>query len=145
MSLLRQNAFFPYLNPTNYLNFLRNFTGCFNSQKIKTISKMGWLDIVEYILLSAIVIVNSVTLVLLKRGKHSVRIKNQINIVAALCLNRITSVPITFLFYVMKYNEIEGHMSSIFKNVFLCMSYIFVMLNYYFMIILLTIDQFLVF
>ena len=106
---------------------------------------MGWFDIVEYILLSAIVIVNSVTLALLKRRKHSVRIQNQINIVAALCLNGIVSIPIAFLFYIMKYNEIEGNMSSIFKNVFLCMSDIFIMLNYYFIMILLTIDQFLVF
>ena len=106
---------------------------------------MGWFDIVEYILLSATVIVNSITLVLLKRRKRSVRIKNQINIVAALCLNAITSVPITFLFYMMKYNGIEDNMSSIFKNVFLCMSDIFVMLNYYFIMILLTTDQFLVF
>ena len=106
---------------------------------------MGWFDIVEFILLSAIVIVNSVTLVLLKRRKHNIRIKKQINIVAALCLHGFTSVPITFLFYVMKYNEVEGNMSSIFKNVFLCMSDIFVMLNYYFIMILLTIDQFLVF
>ena len=113
--------------------------------RINTISKMGWFDIIEYVLLSSIVIVNSVTLVLLKRRKHSVRIKNQINIIAALCLNGIASVPITFLFYVMKYNEIEGNMSTIFKKMFLCMSDIFVMLNYYFIMILLTIDQFLVF
>ena len=91
-------------------------------------------------LLSVIVTVNSFALVLSKRRKPSVRIKSQINIVAALCLNGIT-----FLFYGIKYNKIEGNMSSIFENVSLCMSDIFVMLNYYFMMMLLTIGRFLAF
>ena len=91
-------------------------------------------------LLSVIVTVNSFALVLSKRRKPSVRIKSQINIVAALCLNGIT-----FLFYGINYNKTEGNMSSIFKNVSLCMSDIFVMLNYYFMMMLLTIGRFLAF
>ena len=91
-------------------------------------------------LLSVIVTVNSFALVLSKRRKPSVRIKSQINIVADLCLNGIT-----LLFYGINYNKTEGNMSSIFKNVSLCMSYIFVMLNYYFMMMLLAIGRFLAF
>ena len=104
---------------------------------------MIWVEIVQYILLSVVVIVNSLALFLLKEGAHSYRHANQVNIIAALCIYELVGGLVSILFYIIKYNV--TNMTRKLLDVTLCVTDIYIMLNYYFIMILLTTDRFLVF
>ena len=104
---------------------------------------MIWVEIVQYILLSVVVIVNSLALFLLKEGAHSHRHANQVNIIAALCIYELVGGLVSILFYIVKYNV--TNMTRKLLDVTLCVTDIYITFNYYFIMILLTIDRFLVF
>ena len=104
---------------------------------------MIWVEIVQYILLSVVVIVNSSALFLLKEGAHSYRHANQVNIIAALCIYELVGGLVSILFYIVKYNV--TNMTRKLLDVTLCVTDIYITFNYYFIMILLTIDRFLVF
>ena len=104
---------------------------------------MSWVEIIQYILLSAVVIVNSLALFLLKRGAHSYRHTNQINIITALCIYELVGGLISISFYIIKYNV--TNMTSKLLDVTHCFTDIYITFNYYFIMTLLTIDRFLVF
>lgn len=104
---------------------------------------MTWVEIVQYILLSVVVIVNSLALLLLKRGAHSYRHTNQINIITALCIYELVGGLISILFYIIKYNVTT--MTSKLLDVTLCVTDIYITFNFYFIMGLLTIDRFFVF
>ena len=100
----------------------------------------SWCDILEYTLLPSIIVIHTVAFVFLKRTKYSKRYKNQIIIITFLCIFELAGAVL-----LISYGIFDYFVSSFVADIILCFIEIFIMLNYYFMMLLLTIDRFLVF
>ena len=100
--------------------------------------KWSWYDILEYTLLPSIIVIHTVAFVFLKRT--SKRYKNQIIIITLLCIFELAGAVL-----LISYGIFDYFVSSFVADIILCFIEIFIMLNYYFMMLLLTIDRFLVF
>ena len=100
----------------------------------------SWYDILEYTLLPSIIVIHTVAFVFLKRSKYSKRYKNQIVIITFLCIFELVGAVL-----LISYGIFDYFVSSFVADIILCFIEIFIMFNYYFMMLLLTMDRFLVF
>ena len=102
-------------------------------------------EIAELLLLSLGVVTNSMALVFLKRNrnKHGYRNKNQINLITALCLYELLTGLLTILYHAVGHNVTSKIVASKLLDVIICLTDIFLALNYYFIMVLLTADRFL--
>lgn len=100
----------------------------------------NWFLVVDHILLSCVIVIHIVALILLRRSKHSNKYKNQIIIITALCVCELTGATLLIGFSIFYY-----FVSSLVADIILCFKLIFILMNYYFVMVLLTLDRFLVF
>ena len=100
----------------------------------------SWYDILEYTLLRSIIVIHTVAFVFLKRTKYSKRYKNKIVIITFLCIFEQARAVLLISCGIFDY-----FVSSFVADIILCFTEIFIMFNYYFMMLLLTMDRFLVF
>ena len=101
-------------------------------------------EIVELLLLSLVVMTNSMALVFLKRNSHGYRNKNQINIITVLCIYELLGGLLAILYDAVERNVTSKIMASKLLDVIMCLTDIFIALNYYFIMVLLTVDRFFV-
>ena len=101
---------------------------------------MHWFNIVDFSLLSAIVFIQIVALFFLLRSERKRGNRNQRAIITALCACELAGASFTITSYLF-----EFYVSLLATDIILCFENIFTMLNYYFIMILLTIDRLLVF
>ena len=99
-----------------------------------------WWEIVNYTLSSCIIITHIVGLIFLKRSKYSSRHKNQVLIITSLSICELTGTVLGISYGLFTYFE-----SLVLAEIILCFTEIFITFNFYFIMILLTIDRFLVF
>ena len=99
-----------------------------------------WYNILEYVLLSGIVVIHIVALVLLRRSRYSIRYKNQVIIITALCMCELTGAILLIAADIFEY-----YVSLLVGNIIFCFTEIFILFNYYFIMVLLTVDRFLAF
>ena len=99
-----------------------------------------WFFVVDHTLLSCVIVIHIVALILLRRSKHSKKYKNQIIIITALCVCELTGAVLLIGINICYY-----FVSSLVADIILCFKLIFILLNYYFVMVLLTLDRFLVF
>ena len=99
-----------------------------------------WWEIVNYTLSSCIIIIHIVGLTFLKRSKYSSRHKNQVLIITSLSICELTGTVLGISYGLFTYFE-----SLVLAEIILCFTEIFITFNFYFIMILLTIDRFLVF
>lgn len=102
-------------------------------------------EIAEFLLLSLVVLTNSMALVFLKRNKntHGYRNKNQVNLITVLCLNELLTGLLTILYHAVERNVTSKIVALKLLDVTMCLTDIFLALNYYFIMVLLTVDRFL--
>ena len=102
-------------------------------------------EIAELLLLSLVVLTNSMALVFLKRNRnaHGYRNKNQINLITVLCIYELLTGFLTILYHTIECNVTSNILASKLLDVLMCLADIFLALNYYFIMILLTVDRFL--
>ena len=100
----------------------------------------GWYYIVEYCFLPSIVVVHIAALVFLRRTKCSKRYKNQVIIITTLCIFELTGAAL-----IISYDIFDYFVSSFVADIILCFIEIFIVFSYYFTMVLLTVDRFLVF
>ena len=103
-------------------------------------------EIAEFLLLSLVVLTNSMALVFLKRNRntHGYRNKNQINLITVLCLNELLTGLLTILYHAVERNNVTSKIVALkLLDVIMCLTDIFLALNYYFIMVLLTVDRFL--
>ena len=102
-------------------------------------------EIAEFLLLSLVVLTNSMALVFLKRNKntHGYRNKNQINLITVLCLNELLTGLLTILYHAVERNVTSKIVALKLLDVIMCLADIFLAFNYYFIMVLLTVDRFL--
>lgn len=101
------------------------------------------LEIVEPLLLSLVVMTNSMALVFLKRNSYGYRNKNQINIITVLCIYELVGGLLAILYDAVERNVTSKIIASKLLDVIMCLTDIFIALNYYFIMVLLTVDRFL--
>ena len=101
---------------------------------------MHWFNIVDFSLLSAIVFTQTVALVFLWISRRKRRNRNQRTIITALCVCELAGALFTIFSYLL-----EFYVSLLATDILFCFENIFTMLNYYFIMTLLTIDRLLVF
>ena len=101
---------------------------------------MHWYNIVDFSLLSTIVFTQTVALVLLLRSRRKKGNRNQRAIITALCVCELAGALFTITSYLF-----EFYVSLLATDIIFCFENIFTMLNYYFIMALLTIDRLLVF
>ena len=101
---------------------------------------MHWFNIVDFSLLSAIVFIQIVALFFLLRSERKRGNRNQRTIITALCACELTGALFTITSYLF-----EFYVSLLATDIIFCFENIFTMLNYYFIMVLLTIDRLLVF
>ena len=102
---------------------------------------MEWYTLVNYTLRSANIVLQIVALFFLWRSRLNKRIKNQVIIITALCLCEMTGAVLGITCAIVDQYSVSRILSSICDS----FGYIFFMINYYFIMTLLTIDRFLVF
>ena len=102
-------------------------------------------EIAEFLLLSLAVLTNSMALVFLKRNRntHGYRNKNQINLITVLCLNELLRGRLTILYHAVERNVTSKIVALKLLDVIMCLADIFLVFNYYFIMVLLTVDRFL--
>ena len=100
-------------------------------------------EFVEPLLLSLVVITNSMALIFLKRNTHGYRNKNQIKIITVLCVYELLGGLLAILYDVVERNVTSKFIASKLLDVIMCLTDIFIALNYYFIMVLLTVDRFL--
>ena len=100
----------------------------------------SWYNILDYVLLLAIVVVHIVALVILRRSRYSIRYKNQVIIITALCTCELTGAALLIAGDIFQY-----YVSLLVGDIIFCFTEIFIFFNYYFIMVLLTIDRFLAF
>ena len=96
--------------------------------------------IVDYALSSCVIIIHIVGLIFLKRSKHSNRHKNQMLIITSLSIYELTGAVLSISYRLFTYFD-----SLVMAEITLCFTGILIMFNFYFIMILLTVDRFLVF
>lgn len=96
----------------------------------------SWYDILEYTLLPSIIVVHIVAFAFLKITKYSKRYI----IITFLCIFELSGTVLIICYGIFNY-----FVSSFVADIILCIIEIFIMFNYYFMMLLLTMDRFLVF
>ena len=101
---------------------------------------MHWFNIVDFSLLSAIVFTQTVALVFLFKSRRKRGNRNQRTIITALCIWELAGALFTITSYLF-----EFYVSLLATEIIFCFENIFTMLNYYFIMALLTIDRLLVF
>ena len=101
---------------------------------------MHWFNIVDFSLLSAIVFIQIVALFFLLRSERKRGNRNQRTIITALCACELAGASFTITSYLF-----EFYVSLLATDIIFCFENIFTMLNYYFIMVLLTIDRLLVF
>ena len=101
---------------------------------------MHWFNIVDFSLLSAIVFTQTVALVFLWISRRKRRNRNQRTIITALCVCELAGALFTIFSYLL-----EFYVSLLATDILFCFENIFTMLNYYFIMTLLTIERLLVF
>ena len=101
---------------------------------------MHWFNIVDFSLLSAIVFIQAVALVFLVKSRRKRGNRNQRTIITALCVCELVGALFTITSYLF-----EFYVSLLATDIIFCFENIFTMLNYYFIMALLTIDRLLVF
>ena len=101
---------------------------------------MHWFNIVDFSLLSAIVFIQIVALFFLLRSERKRGNRNQRAIITALCACELAGASFTITSYLF-----EFYVSLLATDIIFCFENIFTMLNYYFIMVLLTIDRLLVF
>ena len=101
---------------------------------------MHWFNIVDFSLLSAIVFIQIVALFFLLRSEQKRGNRNQRTIITALCACDLAGASFTITSYLF-----EFYVSLLATDIIFCFENIFTMLNYYFIMVLLTIDRLLVF
>ena len=99
-----------------------------------------WYVIVNYALLLGIIVIHTVALVFLRRSRYSIRYKNQVIILTALCICELTGAALLIAVGVF-----EQYVSLLVADIIFCFTEIFTLFNYYFIMGLLTIDRFLAF
>lgn len=99
-----------------------------------------WYVIVDYALLLGIIVIHTVALVFLRRSRYSIRYKNQVIILTALCICELTGAALLIAVGVF-----EQYVSLLVADIIFCFTEIFTLFNYYFIMGLLTIDRFLAF
>ena len=100
-------------------------------------------EFVEPLLLSLVVITNSMALIFLKRNTHGYRNKNQIKIITVLCVYELLGGLLAILYDAVERNVTSKFIASKLLDVIMCLTDIFIALNYYFIMVLLTVDRFL--
>lgn len=85
-----------------------------------------WYNILEYVLLSGIVVIHIVALVLLRRSRYSIRYKNQVIIITALCMCELTGAILLIAADIFEY-----YVSLLVGNIIFCFTEIFILFNYY--------------
>ena len=100
-------------------------------------------DFVEPLLLSLVVITNSMALIFLKRNTNGYRNKTQINIITVLCVYELLGGLLAILYDAVERNVTSKVTASKLLDVIMCLTDIFIALNYYFIMFLLTVDRFL--
>ena len=95
--------------------------------------------ILDYTLHSCIIVIHIVTLIFLRRSKCSNRYKNQMIIITCLCICELTGAVLFII-----YRIFECFISLLVANIILCFTLVFAVSIYYFVMVLLTIDRFLV-
>lgn len=102
-------------------------------------------EIAEFLLLSLVVLTNSMALVFLKRNRntHGYRNKNQINLITVLCLNELLRGRLTILYHAVERNVTSKIVALKLLDVIMCLADIFLAFSYYFIMVLLTVDRFL--
>ena len=101
---------------------------------------MHWFNIVDFSLLSAIVFIQAVALVFLVKSRRKRGNRNQRTIITALCVCELVGALFTITSYLF-----EFYVLLLATDIIFCFENIFTMLNYYFIMALLTIDRLLVF
>ena len=101
---------------------------------------MHWFKIVDFRLFSAILFTQTVALVFLLRSRWKRENRNQRTIITALCICELAGALFTITSYLF-----EFYVSLLATEIILCFENIFTLLNYYFIMALLTIDRLLVF
>ena len=101
---------------------------------------LSWYDILEYILLLGIVLIHVVALIFLRRSRYSIRYKNQVIIITALCICELTGAALLIAGDIFEY-----YVSILVGDIIFCFTEIFILFNYYFIMVLLTVDRFLAF
>lgn len=99
-----------------------------------------WNDIIQYTLHSLIIVVHIVALIFLGRSRYSNRYKNQMIIITCLCICELTGAA-----FFKSYGIFECFISLLVANIILCFTLVFAVSIYYFIMVLLTLDRFLVF
>ena len=101
---------------------------------------VDWYYIVDISLLTIVVIVQIVALILLRRSKCNFRIKNQRNIITALCVCELSGAVFLIILHIIEYFEFT-------MALFICACFteIFVIFTYFFMMFILTADRLLIF
>ena len=99
-----------------------------------------WYVIVDYALLLGIIVIHTVALVFLRRSRYSIRYKNQVIILTALCICELTGAALLIAVGVF-----EQYVSLLVADIIFCFTEIFTLFNYYFIMGLLTTDRFLAF
>ena len=99
-----------------------------------------WNYIIEYTLHSLIIVVHIVALIFLGRSRCSNRYKNQMIIITCLCICELTGAA-----FFISYRIFECFISLLVANIILCFTLVFAVSIYYFIMVLLTLDRFLVF
>ena len=102
---------------------------------------MEWYTLVNYTLRSTNIVLQLVALFFLWRSGWNKRVKNQKIIIIALCVCEMTGAVFGITCSIIDQYSVSRILSSIFDS----FGYIFFMINYYFIMALLTIDRFLVF
>ena len=98
-----------------------------------------WYDILNSTLLSCIIIIQIVALFLLKRSKYSSRYKNQVILIIALCIFELTGAALLICYNVCYI------LSPVLADIILCFTDIFIIFNFYFIMLMLIVDRFLAF
>lgn len=99
-----------------------------------------WNYIIEYTLHSLIIVVHIVALIFLGRSRCSNRYKNQMIIINCLCICELTGTA-----FFISYRIFECFISLLLANIIPCFTLVFAVSIYYFIMVLLTLDRFLVF
>ena len=102
---------------------------------------MEWYTLVNYTLRSTNIVLQIVALFFLWRSRLIKRIKNQVIIITGLCVCEMTGAVFGITCAIVDQYRVSRILSSICNS----FGYIFFMINYYFIMTLLTIDRFLVF
>ena len=101
---------------------------------------LQWNYILEYTLHSCIIVIHIVALIFLRRSRYSNRYKNQMIIITSLCSCELAGAVLF-----ISYRIFECYVSLLVANIILCFALVFAVSVYYFIMVLLTIDRFLVF